>query len=76
MGNRSPHTHAVTRARDDMQKVIDSFKDEPFMLDSASAKTEKRRDLFSQMSPDLQQLLQGGMPMYMVEKLARADQES
>jgi len=55
-----------------MAKVIDSF--EPgFMLDGASPKTERKRQLFAQMAPDLQQMLLDGMPEAMVERLARSD---
>lgn len=57
-----------------MHRVIDSF--EPgFMSEQMSPKTEKRRQMFSQMSPDLQAMLVGGLPAYMVEKLAKLDQE-
>ena len=73
---RSPHSQAVDRATNDMNKVIASFTDAPFMSDSVSPDTQRRQKLFESMAPDLKQMLASGMPQYMVERLARMDQES
>ena len=72
---KSPHTRAVNDATSDMHKVIDSFTDAPFMSDSMSPDTQRRQKLFESMAPDLKALLDGGMPQYMVERLARSDME-
>ena len=74
-GKRSIHSQAVDSATDDMQKVIKSFDDEPFMGQSVSDRTKKRHELLANAAPDLQQMLSEGMPMSLVEKLARMDLE-
>lgn len=73
----STHTRAVLMAKDDLDSVIESFKDDvPFMRSSVDKRTAERRALFEKMAPDLQQMLSEGFPQEMVEKLARKDQES
>lgn len=77
MNKHSLHTQAVGRAMDDMRKAIDSMGNEqPFMVDPKSSEAKSREKTFASMAPDLKVLLDGGMPAYLVEKLARADMES
>lgn len=76
MSKDSVHTQAVGRAVDDMHKVIGSMTDAPFMDKATSPDAARRQTLFESMAPDLKTLLDGGTPAYLVEKLARADQES
>jgi len=76
MAKDSIHTKAVGMAVNDMHKVIDSFGPDLFMSNAPSDKTAARRKLFEAMAPDLQKMLAEGMPMSVVERLARADKES
>ena len=76
MAKDSAHTQAVTRTVDDMKKVIDSMNDAPFMDESVSPDAARKHEMFAAMAPDLKALLEGGMPQYMVERLARSDLES
>ena len=70
----SLHSRAALQASKDMQHVIDSFDDVPFMETSESERTQKRRELLANAAPDIQAAMERGLPAYLAEKLAKADQ--
>lgn len=73
MAKKSIYEMAAREASKDLRAVMSSFGDVNFMRDDSSPKTKARRELLASMSPDLQQMQADGMPMYVLEKLARMD---
>ena len=73
MAKKSTYELAAREASKDLRAVMSSFGDVNFMRDDSSPKTKARREMLASMSPDLQQMQQDGMPMYVLEKLARMD---
>lgn len=72
---KSTYELAAREASKDLRAVMSSFGDINFMREQGSPKTEKRRELLANMAPDLQQMQADGVPMHVLERLARMDIE-
>lgn len=66
------HTAAVKLAHQDVQKVIDLFKDGPkFMQDPVSSRTQARRDVIANAPQHVQDLEAQGYTQEFVHRLAQ-----